>query len=153
MTEQQRATALWAEQNRMMQPCLKGGRCIYVRSFQGGPICDYIGITGSRRPCPHPSRGEPCTVKIPMRQYRRQSAAKAEQSAPQGDGEKLPRDVGAEAAALKAWMREQGLSVRAFGERCGRSESAIIKWRRGEVPINLAAAAKGGFRLPEDAGG
>ena len=165
MTEAEKRGALRLEQRRMMRPCLQGGRCIYVRALDNEPVCDYIGITGTRRPCPHPSCGEPCSVQIPMRQYRRQTAkaverapdrrqtAKAVERAPEVTRGEPPRDKMAEAAALKAWMREQGLSVRAFGERCGRSESAIIKWRRGEVPINLAAAAKGGFRLPADGGG
>lgn len=151
MTEAEKRGALRLEQRRMMRPRLQGGRCIYVRTLDNEPVCDYIGITGTRRPCPHPSCGEPCSVKIPMRQYRRQTA-KAVERAPEVTRDEPPRDKMAEAAALKAWMREHGLSVRAFGERCGRSESAIIKWRRGEVPINLAAAAKGGFRMPADGG-
>ena len=53
--------------------------CIYRKSFTSGsiPYCDYLCMTGKKRPCP---AGDGCSVRVARRVYRKRNLTEEEKA-------------------------------------------------------------------------
>lgn len=90
--------------------------CVYAVKLSGAWCCDYLALTGHRRPCPP---GEDCTVRKAANLTKKGSAfmkrrgwdtekAKALYGQKLSDAE-IAGKVGATASAVAYWRRGQGL--------------------------------------------
>lgn len=94
--------------------------CAYAIKLGGEWYCDYLSMTGRRRPCPP---GEGCTVR------------KEGDLTKKGSAFMKRREWSTEKARA---LYDQGLSDAEIAEKVGTTPSAVAFWRRGQsLPANL----------------
>ena len=92
--------------------------CIYSCLAGRYRICDYLGITGKRRPCPP---DVPCTVK---------KVDKPQRKPVQLGGRTAKRVLDPKIDERRRELYEQGLSDYKIAEQMGCAASTISEWRK-----------------------
>lgn len=83
--------------------------CVYQVKAGGYLVCDYISITGSRRPCPF---GAGCTVKETEKNMKNWDKAKAFELYQAGASDKeIAAGVEVSPGTIYKWRHEKGLAA------------------------------------------
>lgn len=83
--------------------------CVYQVKAGGYLVCDYISITGSRRPCPF---GAGCTVKETEKNMKNWDKAKAFELYQAGASDKeIAAEVEVSPGTIYKWRHEKGLAA------------------------------------------
>ena len=132
--------------------------CVYAAALSGEWFCDYLSITGHRRPCPP---GEGCTVRVeaekdPKRKWKEcppvkgrtwdtdRARALYDEGLPDA---KIAAEVGTTKSAVAFWRRKQGLqSNKERKKESGASETAEASFSAGSpIQRSLVLPAPAGM--------
>lgn len=152
-------------------------KCIFRTSIYSWPICDYIGITGHRRGCPPGkgctrrivgNRGRSISQLIFLGQAAAVQAETRKRGRPPGP-QPTPEELrerrkrykaasyeriraalgGRQAEALKAYKKDNGLTVQTMADRVGVSRVVMSKWMEERQIANWDKLAFLGIQKPE----